>query len=112
MRCFRTTVRGEHGSMAQVEISAVSTFDGGRRAVGYAIRNVSSRLDMGLQSTLYYTKPQGIGASAKTGRQLTRSVEQLTELIGRVSLRDPGTSHQKACRAEMLARRKAALDPA
>ena len=74
--------------MAQVAMSAVSTFDGGRRAVGYAIRNVSSRLDMGLQSTVYCTKPQGIGASAKTGRQLTRSVEQLTELIGRVSLRD------------------------
>jgi len=26
--------------------------------------------------------------------------------------RHPGTSHQKACRAEMLSRRKAALDPA
>ncbi len=41
---------------------------------------------MGLQSTLFYAGPQGIGAPAKTGRQLTRSVEQLTELIGRVSL--------------------------
>ncbi len=88
VRSFSTTVRGEHGSMAQVEMSAVSTSDGGRQVVGYAIRNVSSRLDIGLQSALFYTGPQGIGASAKTGRRLTRSAEQLTELIGRVSLRE------------------------
>jgi len=88
MRCFRTTVRGEHGSMAQVEMSAVPTSDDERWAVSYAIRNVSARLDMGLQSNPFYAGPQGIGAPAKTGRQLTRSVEQLTELIGRVSLRD------------------------
>jgi len=88
IRCFRTTVRGEHGTMAQVEMSAVSTSDDERWVVGYAIRNVSARLDMGLQSSPFYAGSQGIGASAKTGRQLTRSVEQLTELIGRISLRE------------------------
>jgi DNA-binding NtrC family response regulator len=56
--------------------------------VGYAIRNVSSRIEMELQSSPIDAGPQGVGAPAKTGRQLTRSVEQLTELIGRVSLKD------------------------
>ena len=38
------------------------------------------------------------------------AVERITN--ARKAATDAGTSHQKACRAEMLARRKAALDPA
>lgn len=72
VRFFTTTVRGEAGSVAQVEISAVSIRNGGHPSFGYAIRNVGPRLQM----------------ETRAARQLPRSVEQLTELIGRVSLKD------------------------
>jgi len=38
--------------------------------------------------------------------------KHLCDVTGIGRLQRPGTSHQKSCRAEMLARRKAALDPA
>jgi len=72
VRFFTTTMRGEAGSVAQVEISAVSIRNGGHPSFGYAIRNVGPRLQM----------------ETRAARQLPRSVEQLTELIGRVSLKD------------------------
>ncbi len=83
VRFFSTTVHGEHGAMAQVEMSAVSVPGDGRTALGYAIRNVSSRLNVGMQ-----VSPLQAGAATRAGRALPRSVEQLTELIGRVSLKD------------------------
>ncbi len=72
VRFFSTTVRGEAGGTAQVEISAVSVRNGGQPSFGYAIRNVGPRMQVQTQAA----------------RQLPRSVEQLTELIGRVSLKD------------------------
>jgi transcriptional regulator PpsR len=73
VRLFPTTVRGEFGSMAEVEISAVRVLNGEQPCFGFTIRNVGRRL----------------GADApRAARQLPRSVEQLTELIGRVSLKD------------------------
>ena len=83
VRFFSTTVHGEHGAMAQVEVSAVAVPGGDRLALGYAIRNVSSRLNIGLQAS-----PLQAGAATRAGKALPRSVEQLTELIGRVSLKD------------------------
>ncbi len=83
VRFFSTTVHGEHGATAQVEMSAVSVPGDGRMALGYAIRNVSSRLNIGMQ-----VSPLQAGAATRAGRALPRSVEQLTELIGRVSLKD------------------------
>ncbi len=83
VRFFSTTVHGEHGAMAQVEMSAVSVPGEGQTALGYAIRNVSSRLNIGVQ-----VSPLQAGAATRAGRALPRSVEQLTELIGRVSLKD------------------------
>ena len=83
VRFFSTTVHGEHGSTAQVEVSAVAVPGEGRMALGYAIRNVSSRLNIGLQAP-----PLQHGAATRAGKALPRSVEQLTELIGRVSLKD------------------------
>ncbi len=83
VRFFSTTVHGEHGATAQVEMSAVSVPGDGRTALGYAIRNVSSRLNIGVQ-----VSPLQAGAATRAGRALPRSVEQLTELIGRVSLKD------------------------
>ena len=72
VRFFTTTMRGEAGTVAQVEISAVSIRNGGQPSYGYAIRNVGPRLH----------------TDTRAARQLPRSVEQLTELIGRVSLKE------------------------
>ncbi len=73
VRFFSTTMRGEAGAVAQVEISAVLVRNGGHPSFGYAIRNVGPRLQM---------------EAPRAARQLPRSVEQLTELIGRVSLKE------------------------
>jgi transcriptional regulator PpsR len=73
VRFFSTTIRGEASGVTQVEISAVSVRNGGHPSFGYAIRNVGPRLHV---------------EAPRAARQLPRSVEQLTELIGRVSLKD------------------------
>lgn len=72
VRLFATSVRGELGSSAEVEISAVAVGATTESAYGFAIRNVDRRR----------------GAESRPGRELPRSVEQLTELVGRVSLKD------------------------
>lgn len=69
---FATLVRGEFGAMANVEISAVALDDGDRPSFGLAIRNVERRISQ---------HPPASG-------QLNKSVEQLKELIGRVTLKD------------------------
>ncbi len=72
MRLFATTLRGEFGAVSEVEISAVSVMNGGHPCYGFAIRNVGRRLP----------------PDTRAGRELPRSVGQLTELIGRVALKD------------------------
>ena len=72
VRLFATTLRGEHGSDAEVEISAVAVPRGAQPCLGFTIRNVGRRLN----------------ADARVGRELPRSVEQLTELVGRVPLKE------------------------
>lgn len=72
VRLFATTMRGDYGAVADVEISAVGIFNGEHPCLGFAIRNVGRRL------------PGGIGSS----QALPRSVQQLTELVGRVPLKD------------------------
>jgi transcriptional regulator PpsR len=72
VRLFATTLRGELGASAEVEISAVAVQDSARRCYGFSIRNVGRRLSPDLRA----------------GRELPRSVEQLTELVGRVALKD------------------------
>lgn len=71
VRLFVTTLRGEDGASAQVEISAVAVRNDGHPSLGFAIRNIGSRMQ--------------VEAAAPN---LPRSVEQLTELIGRVSLKE------------------------
>ncbi len=71
-RLFSTSVRGEYGSGAEVELSAAITGDSIEPVVGLILRDVGRRLASG---------PQG-------ARDLTRAVEQLTSLVGRVSLPD------------------------
>jgi transcriptional regulator PpsR len=72
IRFFATNVRGENGASAQVEVSAVAITEGETQNFGFAIRNVGPRLR----------------TDQRIGRDLPRSVEQLTELIGRVALKD------------------------
>jgi transcriptional regulator PpsR len=72
VRLFATTLRGELGLSTEVEISAVSVAEADEPCLGFSIRSVGRRL----------------AGAAPRGRQLPRSVEQLTELIGRVPLKD------------------------
>ena len=77
VRLFATQLRGEHGAETAVEVSAVSIVGEGRTACCLSIRDVGRRLPAG-------GEPRG----APGGLDLPRSPEQLTELIGRVSLKD------------------------
>jgi transcriptional regulator PpsR len=72
VRFFATTLRGEYGSSTEVEISAVSVDLQGQSWLGFAIRNVERRRV----------------TDGRPTRELPRSVEQLTELVGRVSLKE------------------------
>ena len=73
IKLFSTGLRGEYGATADVEVSAVSLSDNeDKPGFGFAIRNVEKRLS----------------AATPSQRELPRSVAQLTELIGRVPLRD------------------------
>jgi transcriptional regulator PpsR len=75
IRLFAATLRGEYGAATEVEISAVTVMNGGQPCFGFAIRDVGMRL----------AAPPG---NSKGGREPLRSVEQLTELIGRVPMKD------------------------
>jgi transcriptional regulator PpsR len=72
VRLFRTVLRGEYGASTEVEINAVAVTNGDQPYYGFAIRNVAQRLP----------------ADARPVHELPRSVEQLTELVGRVSLKE------------------------
>ena len=72
VRLFATTVQGEYGSAAEVEISAVSVTTGDQPCLGFTIRDVGRRLT---NETL-------------SSKELPRSAGQMTELVGRVPLRD------------------------
>lgn len=72
IRLFASTLQGAHGAVSEIEISAVSVPDGELPCYGFMIRNVGQRL-------------KGDGAG---GKALPQSVEQLTELVGRVSLKE------------------------
>jgi transcriptional regulator PpsR len=72
VRLFATILRGEYGSSAEVEISAVAVSNAERAGFGFVIRNVGRR----------------VGGDVRPGKELPRSVEQLTELVGRVPLKE------------------------
>jgi len=72
VRLFATTLRGEYGVMSDVEISAVAVAEGDQPCIGFAIRDVARRLSN----------------DNRTHRELPRSAGQMTELVGRVPLRD------------------------
>ena len=72
VRLFATTLRGEQGATAEVEISAVAVAGDHQPCFGFAIRNVGRRLP----------------AEPRAAKELPRSVQQLTELVGRVPLKE------------------------
>jgi len=75
LRLFQTSLKGEFGARSDVEISAVAV-SGERACAGFAIRNVSRRLEKETQA-----------ASASTSH-LPTSVDQLKELVGHVPLKE------------------------
>jgi transcriptional regulator PpsR len=73
IKLFATAMRGEYGATTDVEVSAVALDDGDdKQDFGFAIRNVEKRLS----------------TTSSSSRELPRSMAQLTEMIGRVPLRD------------------------
>ncbi len=75
VRLFATVMRGEYGASTEVEISGVAVTEGEQPCLGFTIRDVSRRLAAEVRTT---------GA----GREMPRSVGQMTELVGRVPLKD------------------------
>jgi transcriptional regulator PpsR len=72
IRNFGTVMRGQFGSSDDVEVSAVLVQSNDEPCLGFTIRNIGRRPD----------------ALINGRRAMPRSVEQLTELVGRVSLKD------------------------
>ena len=72
VRLFATRMRGDLGSATEVEISAVSVTSGEQPCLGFTIRDISLRL----------------GVEAKSSNDVFRSKGQMTELVGRVPLKD------------------------
>jgi transcriptional regulator PpsR len=72
IRLFATTLRGEFGVSSDVEVSAAAVMNGGQPCYGFAIRDVGRRLS----------------GEAHSEHMLPRSLNQITELIGRVGLKD------------------------
>ncbi len=72
VRLMSTAVRGEHGSRLEAEISAAAAPNASQPCIGFIVRDVGRRVNHG---------PRG-------ARDLTRAVEQLVSLVGRVALRD------------------------
>jgi transcriptional regulator PpsR len=72
VRLFSTMLRDEFGAEMDVEISAGSVLNNGESSYGFAIRAVSRR----------------VTAQAVSPRAFPKSLEQIIELIGRVSLKE------------------------
>lgn len=72
LRLFATTLNGTYGAASEVEIAGARLQEGGEVFYSFTIRDVGRRL-----------REDGLG-----GKQLPRSVTQLTELVGRVALKD------------------------
>jgi transcriptional regulator PpsR len=69
---FLTALRGEYGTVAEVEIAASQTATEGSPVLAFSIRDIERRLQ----------------ADAEGGKAMTRSATELTELVGRTPLKD------------------------
>lgn len=72
LRLFATQLRAEYGSLAEVEISAALAGDAGAPLLGFTVRDVGRRL----------------AGETRAKDDLSRSVGQLTELVGRVPMKE------------------------
>jgi transcriptional regulator PpsR len=72
VRLFATQMRGEYGANSEVEVSAVSVTGGAQPCLGFTIRDMGRRLSNDLRAT----------------KELPRSASQMTELVGRLPLKD------------------------
>jgi len=72
VRLFATRMKGEYGSFSDVEISAVAVTSGEQKCLGFTIRDIGLRL----------------GSDVKPGKELPRSSDDMTDLVGRVPLKD------------------------
>lgn len=72
VRHFSTILRSQYGSTEDVEITAVSAPGGAQPCLGFAIRSAGWRA----------------GREKLGGRELPHTVEQFTELVGRVPLKN------------------------
>jgi transcriptional regulator PpsR len=72
VRLYATQMRGELGSSAEVEISAVAITHGDDKCLGFTIRDMGRRLSVDVRAP----------------RELPRSASQMTELVGRMPLKD------------------------
>ena len=72
LRLFATTIRGTNGMSTPVEISGISVPHAPVPCLGFTIRDVGRRLE----------------TNRRNRKELPRSVAQLTELVGRVPLKD------------------------
>ncbi|MCJ2081567.1 transcriptional regulator PpsR [Methylobacterium sp. J-090] len=72
VRHYATSFRGEYGAVEEVEVAAVAVPGGAQPCLGFTIRSA----------------PRRTAPAAPGGRDLPRSVEQMTELVGRVSMKN------------------------
>ncbi len=72
IRLYNTQMRGEFGSICDVEVSAAAVSDGTLDCIGFSIRNTSRR----------------IAANDESSALAPKSIDQLTQLVGRVPLKD------------------------
>jgi len=72
VRLFSTRMKGDYGSISDVEISAVAVTSGEQKCLGFTIRDTGLRL----------------GSDVKPSKELPRSTGEMTELVGRVPLKD------------------------
>jgi transcriptional regulator PpsR len=72
VRLFATHIRSDLGSSSEVEISAVAVHNGEQPSFGFIIRNIDRR----------------VSADSRSDGALPRSIEHLSELVGRVPLKE------------------------
>ncbi len=72
VKLFATQMRGDLGASAEVEISAVAVTTGEQRCLGFTIRDMGRRLT----------------SDGRGVKELPRSASQMTELVGRLPLKD------------------------
>ena len=72
LRLYATTIRGAQGGSLDVETSAVALGQGKTATFGFCVRDIGRRL----------------AAPARSSQELPHSAAELTELIGRVPLKD------------------------